>query len=303
MKMRNAIKMIVLFTVLLLPLKSFGAGNLNLIYVTSVYADQKGNGMRLPEGVACNGKGEVVVADSGNGRLLKFTFLNEALQGGSGIKVPQLSYPVRVQLNSKGEIFALDEKQRRIVRLSPEGAFEGFVEPAGIPAPDMVVPRSFKIDSITDRIYVCDIFGARVLVLDPAGKFVRQIPFPEGYGFISDLAVDPGGTVYLLDSVRAMIYTAAGDATAFTPLTKEMKEFMDFPVSIALDSRGVMYVVDRNGGDVAIIGRDGFQGRLLQRGWKEGLLYYPSQLCINDKGYVFIADRNNSRVQIFSILK
>ncbi len=303
MKMKYAMKVIVFLTVLLLPFKSFGAENVNLIFVAAVSADDKGNGMRLPEGIACNDKSDVVVADSGNGRLLKYTFKNETLQGGSEIKPAQLSYPVIVQLNSKGEIFALDEKQRRVARLGADGAFEGFVETAGVPAPDTVVPRSFRVDS-SDRIYICDIFGARVLIFDPAGKFVRQIPFPDNYGFISDLAVDPRGKIYLLDSVRAMIYTAAADATAFTPITKEMKEYMDFPVSITLDSRGVIYVVDKDGGNMSVIGQDGtFMGHQLQRGWKEGLLYYPSQFCIDDKGYFFIADRNNGRVQIFSMLK
>ncbi len=38
-------------------------------------------------------------------------------------------------------------------------------------------------------------------------------------------------------------------------------------------------------------------------GWKEGLLYYPSQLCINEKGEIFIADRNNNRIQIFTVVQ
>ncbi len=299
---RNMLMIIVLSAVMLLPLRSFGAENVKLSYLAAVYADEKGNGMRLPEGVACNDK-SVVVADSGNGRLLRFAFQDETLRGGTEIKVPQLSYPVRLQLNSKGEIFALDEKQRRIVRLSPEGAFEGYVDPAGVPEPAAIVPRSFKIDG-SDNIFVLDIFGARVLLLDPAGKYVRQIPFPEKYGFISDLAVDSRGDILLLDSVKAMVYIAAKDASAFSPFTKEMKEYMNFPAAIAVDGRGIVYVTDRNGGDMAVIGQDGtFQGHQLRMGWKEGLLYYPSQLCVSDQGYVFIADRNNNRVQIFSILK
>jgi hypothetical protein len=41
-------------------------------------------------------------------------------------------------------------------------------------------------------------------------------------------------------------------------------------------------------------------GGLSARGWKEGLLNYPSQLCVNDRGEIFVADTNNSRIQIFA---
>jgi hypothetical protein len=53
-----------------------------------------------------------------------------------------------------------------------------------------------------------------------------------------------------------------------------------------------------------ILGKDGsFLGRQLSMGWKEGLLYYPTQMCINEKREVFIADGGNSRIQIFMVVK
>ena len=63
------------------------------------------------------------------------------------------------------------------------------------PSPSAFVPRSFKIDT-NNNIYILDIFTGRVLVLNPEGKYQKQIPFPKDYGFFSDLAVDSKGTLY-----------------------------------------------------------------------------------------------------------
>lgn len=298
--MRRAFEKYLLFmAVLLFPLHCLGAEAVKLKHVVSVYADEKGGSIKLPEGVACGDKSQVIVADTGNGRLLRYTLQDGGMKGGTELKVPQLSYPVRVQMNSKGEIFALDGKLRRIVRLTPDGAFAAYLEPQGIPEPAVFAPRSFKVDA-GDNIYLLDILSNRVLVLDPAGKFLRQIPFPDKSGFFSDLAVNANGDVLIIDSVAAMVSVAAKGAVAFTPLTKEMHEYMDFPNYIMTDKRGMIYLVDQNGGGIITLGQDGsFQGRQLSMGWKEGLLYYPSQACMNVTGNFFIADRNNSRIQVF----
>jgi hypothetical protein len=101
-----------------------------------------------------------------------------------------------------------------------------------------------------------------------------------------------------------MVFSAAKDAKEFSPLTKSLKEYLNFPTFITTDNKGTIYLVDENGAGVVILGADGpFLGRQLTMGWNEGQLYYPSQMCINDKGEAFIADRGNSRIQVFNIVK
>src|SRR4051794_25152732 len=58
-----------------------------LRHQVSVYADEKGVGLKLPEGVACDGKGRLVVGDTGNDRVLRFTYQDKAVSGGSEIKI------------------------------------------------------------------------------------------------------------------------------------------------------------------------------------------------------------------------
>jgi sugar lactone lactonase YvrE len=177
------------------------------------------------------------------------------------------------------------------------------VKPAGLPAPESFIPRSFTLD-VRDNIYVLDVFAERVLVLDPAGKFLREIKFPVTYGFFSDLTVDSGGTVFLLDTVQCMVYSASPQAKAFTELTGKLKEYMLFPTNIALDNAGIMYITDQNSGSIVILNPSGgVMAKQLSMGWKEGWLRYPSQVCTTEAGELFVTDRENNRIQVFNIVK
>jgi len=101
-----------------------------------------------------------------------------------------------------------------------------------------------------------------------------------------------------------MVFSAPKDSDSFSPLTKSLREYLDFPVSLTTDNRGTLYIVDEDGSGIVILGQDGsFLGRQLSVGWTEGLLNFPSQISMNEKGEVFIADRGNSRVQIFTLVK
>jgi hypothetical protein len=287
----------------MLPVGSYGAETKAFKHIQSLYFDDKEAILKLPEGVACNDQSDLVVADTGNGRLLKFKFQEGKLTGGAEIKIPELAYPVRLQLNSKGETLALDEKLRRIIRVSPSGAFAGILEAQGVPAPDKFIPRSFKLDS-SDNIYILDIAENRVLVLDPAGKYQKQIPLPKKFGFISDLSVAANGDIFLLDSVNPSVFIAAKGTAEFKPLVKDLREYVTFPTYITTDNRGTLFLVDQHGNAIVLLGIDGsFLARRLVIGWKEGQIYYPAQVCLAGGDTIFVADRNNSRVQIYEIMK
>lgn len=274
-----------------------------LAYLAAVYADDKAVGFHLPEGIACGSGGTVVVGDTGNDRLVRFTYRDRTLGAATAIKIPQLTAPSRVQLTSKGDIYALDSRQRRIVRLDADGQFKAALTYEGAPAPATIVPKSFALDA-AGNVYVLDEFSARVLVLDAQGRFQRALPLPGGIGFVTDLAVDFEGNVLLIDSVKRQIFTAAKDGKAFEQLGGDLAASVaTIPTSITA-SRGILFVAEGAGSTIDTFGRDGkFLSRSLAMGWTEGMLNYPSQLCVNDKDEVFVADRDNSRVQVFQLTR
>lgn len=284
-----------------LPLAA--AETARLRYVASIYFDDKGAGLNSPEGVACDGSGRVVVADTGNDRLLRFTYRDKTVAGGSEIRVPQLSAPSTIQLNSKGEIYVVDSRQRRIVRFSPEGEFTAAIGFDGVPVPRTVLAKSLAIDA-ADTIYVLDAFDARVLVMSAQAEFQKTLALPEDVGFATALSVDPAGALLILDSKRRRIFTAAKDASSFSPLGGDLTNVIaTLPTSIAA-AKGVIFVSEGPGSTIVGFGRDGsFLSRQFTTGWNEGSLNHPAQMCINDKDEVFVADRDNSRIQVFQLIR
>lgn len=264
-----------------------------------LYVDAKGVAFKAPEGVACSGTA-VVVADTGNGRLVSFAWKDGSVSGGTELKLPQVTYPVRVQLDSKGNIFVLDRKARRIARLDAKGAFKGWLDPKGATG---VVPVAFKLDA-SDNVYVLDAGGNDVLVLDASGTVTRKVALPKGEKIFTDVAVDAAGTLYAIDAVGAAVWSVEKGGAELKPLTKSMKDSMNFPAYVTTDGKGTLFVVDQNGNGLVLLGIDGsYLGRRLAIGWGEGTVYYPAQICIGDAGDMVLADRGNNRVQLFAITR
>jgi hypothetical protein len=290
-------KNIALIAILLLPAPAMSAEVVQLRHVASIYTDAAGIKINQPEGIACTNK-SLLVSDTANGRLQPYTLQDDGtIKPGQGaeIKVP---YPMHVRLNSKGDIFVLDGKQRKILRMNAAGESKGNFEPEGVPAPGTWIPKNFAIGT-DDTVYILDVFSSRVLVVSPEGKFQRQIGFPTADGFFSDLAVDPQGTIFILNSITAAVYSAGPDEKVFSALTKGLKDYVTFPTSLTVDKQ-FLYIVDQFGSGLVILGRDGsFKGRKLRLGWKEGEIRFPSDICLNERGEMFIADRGNNRVQMY----
>lgn len=271
-------------------------------HLASVYVDAQGSGLKLPEGIACGANGQIVIGDTGNDRLLRYTYSDHKMTGGTEIKVPQLSAPARVQIGSAGDIYALDGARRRIVHFGADGAFKEVVSFAGAPRADEVLAKGLALDA-ADSLYVLDTFAARVLVLNKQGQFQKEIPLPADVGFGSDLAVDHTGNVLVLDSLKRQLFTAGKDGP-FTRLGSNLSSVLaTLPSSIAT-TKGAIVVAEGSGSTIVTFGSDGaFVSRQLTAGHTDGFLDYPSQLCINDKDEAFIADRDNSRVQVFQVIR
>ncbi|MEN8258329.1 MAG: NHL repeat-containing protein [Thermodesulfobacteriota bacterium] len=266
--------------------------------LVSIYSDSDGKGLLHPEDVACRAD-SIVIADTGNNRLVQYGLQDNEVKFISQVHFSQLRSPIRVQITSKGEIWALSSKNRRIVRVGPDGQFLGNFELKSVPDQEEIVPRSFRIDR-DDKVYILDIHGNRLLVFSAAGEFLRQIDLPKEFGSFADFVVASSGTIYTVDSIHARIHSAGPDAQNFSPLSKSLKDRMNFPTYITTDNGGNLYVTDQNGGKIILVGVDGsFRGQKAGKGRAEGLLNYPVGICLNGNGLAFVADRNNNRVQIF----
>lgn len=256
-----------------------------------------------PEGVACDDAGAVVVADTGNRRLVLYKNTDGQVTAGTEVKIAELPYPTRVQLDSKGNILALDRKTKQIVRLNARGALVNVMQFKNAPEGTTVVPAGFKLDK-SDNLYVLDVAQGRVVVADTMGSVTRVIPLPAGNATFTDVAVDSAGTIYAVDAAEGAVWSAPAAAKEFKQIGKGGKDYMNFASYITTNNKGTLVVVDQNGHGLVALGTDGaYLGRQLGMGWSEGYLYYPAQLCMTPNGSAFIADRGNNRVQMFTVAK
>ena len=267
-------------------------------FTRAVYGDDREIRLASPEGVGCADDGRLVVADTGNARLLAFGDSQGALVLSKEIKIPEIGYPTRVVLDQKGNTWVLDRRARKIARLGKGYAFAGWVEAKGA---SPFVPVSFVVTP-GGTIVAIDAIGPSVVELEPDGKALRRVPLPKGQ--FTDLWVDSRGTVFALDAVAARVWTAEKGRSEFKPLTRSLKDEMKFPTQIVSNGRGRLFLLDQNGMGVGVLGIDGtYQGRQLAMGWTPGLLYYPTQICVTGKGIAAIADRGNDRVQLYATLE
>jgi hypothetical protein len=288
-----------ILALVLLAAASTARADLALVSRGPVYADTKNGPLKAPEGVAC-ADGALVVADTGNGRLVSYDWKDGVVSGGAEIKLAQVTYPVRVQLDGKGNILVLDRKAKRIARLDRKGAFQGWVDVKGESG---VVPAAFKLDA-ADGLYVLDLTSNAVLALDPAGALVRKVELPKRGALFVDLAVDAAGTIYALDALGSEVWSVAKGGAEFKPLSKGLKDSMSFPSYLTSDGKGTLLVVDQNGNGIVLLGIDGsYLGRRLSIGWSEGAVYYPTQLCLTQGGELAVADRGNNRLDLFTVTR
>ncbi|MDY0212658.1 MAG: NHL repeat-containing protein [Desulfuromonadaceae bacterium] len=282
-----------------LPPHATAASQVKLKYIGSIYTDASGIALRHPAGVTIKDT-QLLVADSGGRRLLTYSYQDGVAKPGKIFPVPEM-FPLMVQQADNGDLYVLDGRSQQIYVLGASGNIKGKFAPKGMPDSKRMVPRSIKLQA-DGSLLVLDIFSERVLVFDRDGNFKRQISFPAQYGAFSDLCSDKQGTIYLLDSVKAIVYSVGKTVGEFSPLTEGMKERMNFPTSLVADNHGRLYLVDKYGSGLAVLGADGsFIGRKLGMGWKDGQIYYPSQISLNDNGDLFIADTENHRIQQFNV--
>ncbi len=185
----------------------------------------------------------------------------------------------------------------------PRGGSTAISIPPGFPTGGRSSPKAFALTR-KGNIYLLDVSGERVLVLDPAGKFLREVKFPSQFGLISDLVVNSSGVILAVDSAASRVYSAAPSDTELKPMTDDLrKSGVRFPVSLGLDGSNNLFLLDKHSGSVAVVSPDGtVKEHKLSEGWLEGELWYPAGLCVNNYGRMFISDTDSNRVEVFDVL-
>jgi len=186
--------------------------------VSNVFEGGRGAGkgeFDSPTGIAVDGNGNILVADTGNGRIEKFsptgTFLSIIGTKGSG--QGQLEQPNGIAIDRAGNIYVADAGNHRVQKLAPDGTL--IAEWKG---PDLGFygPRRIAVGP-DDSIYVVDQGHTRIVKFSPDGQ-VMAVWGSKGTGDgqfddPTSVAVDPTtNKVYVADprNKRIQVFDSNG---------------------------------------------------------------------------------------------
>ncbi len=199
-------------------------------------------GMRSPQAVALDHRGNVVIADTGNHRVLVMGRDGTLLQefGGYGWDAERLDTPSDVCVYRGFYTYVLDEGNRRVARYDVEGNYIDLVIPedeAGTPVAIAVVKAGglLLVDTDTQSVLSFSQFDE---ALEPVGWFGVD----EG-GLLapSDVAVGPSREIAVAD--RGRFSVEVFDEFGAPLYSLSAPDTLD-PRDVAFDARGNVLVVD-----------------------------------------------------------
>jgi len=274
--------------------------------VSNMFEGGKGTGkgeFDSPSGIAVDSKGNVLVADTGNGRIEKFsptsTFISTIGMKGAGNG--QLGAPNGIAVDRNGNVYIADAGNHRVQKLASNG---GLIAEWKGPEPGFYGPRRIAIGP-DDSIYVVDQGHTRIVKFSPDGQVLTAWG-TKGNGDAqfddpTSVAVDPTtNKVYVADprNKRIQVFDASGKF-----LTKwEMPEwgrpagFED----LAIDAKtGRLYASSANINAVFIFDLNGKRiGSLTPK--PPDQLEGPSALALSDRK-LYVANMFGNRVSVIDL--
>jgi DNA-binding beta-propeller fold protein YncE len=181
------------------------------------YGNGKGQS-KNPRGIASDSAGNIFVADTGNGRIEKFSpdgnLLSTMGNKGSG---RDLAAPTGIAVDRSGNIYIANDGTHRVLKVKPDGAL--IAEWKG-PDPGFYGPRRIAVGP-DDSVYVVDQGHARIVKFGPDGEVLTTWGGGgSGDGQFKDpasVAVDPDNNkVYVADPINSRIQVFDSDGKFLT---------------------------------------------------------------------------------------
>jgi DNA-binding beta-propeller fold protein YncE len=162
---------------------------------------------------------------------------------------------------------------------------------------------------VAGNLYILEHTTGQVLVLDRARRLQRVIG-PQGpdsakFEGVTDIAVAPDGTTYVLDHVEDTV------VQVFDPTGKRLAGFgrhgakdPDFhlPAAITLDGAGRLWIADAFSHEVKVYTTAGeFLTVFGRMGVDPGQFYFPADVAVG-AGVLYVLERAGARLQAFRIV-
>ncbi len=220
--------------------------------------------------------------------------------GGEGVLPGKLLYPYGIGFLPNGNLLVAETGNFRIQEFTARGEFVNtFLDQNN--KIGLKKPGPIWVDS-SGKIYIGDISGSQVFVLDQNAKVLRKIKnisFPHG------IAVDEQNRrLFISDAGQVNVKVFSLDKLDDRPITviDTFLPGMRFTMvrGLAVDKRGRLYVTDTIFNTIRVFDKDlKYLFSFGEQGLGDGEFLYPNQIFIDNKGKVYVTDWGNNRVQVW----
>ena len=259
----------------------------------SLKMEKTGDSMYMPSAVGFDPVTErYYVVDTGRNRLVSFGRDGKLIRAFTADD--KLKAPFDLVRLDSGQLWVV-EKGRNSLTLIDIAAKK--VEPRIIKDGNhQIFPD--RIDYFEKKLYVLDRSSGQVLRLDDKLAVEQRFGCSTCSAGLTDFVIAEGKVVGLEPRERKVYrFNSDGSVASEFSLGKEI----DFAVSLAVESSGFIYVLDRHQNTVHAFDEEGnFRYRFLSGGHSAGKVYFPRQLRFDPWGRLCVVDEGNGRVEIFS---
>ncbi|TLM97558.1 MAG: hypothetical protein FDZ75_04260 [Actinobacteria bacterium] len=263
----------------------------------------KGQGVLIqPSAIAVDDNGKIYITDAGAFNVKIYSsggrFLKSFGKEGSGRD--GFGYPYGIAALKNGDIMVADTINMNVRVFTKDGRYKKTV----LDRKSRIKPGAMTGNN--GRIYLADLAGNKIIVLDEQGKILQKIaPATMPLSYPQGMALDKTGRIWVADSGNFMV-KAVSDKGEVQAVLREGDQGVPFTMvrGVAVDNLGRLAVTDVLARQVRFFSPDGVQLFTLD-GAKtpEGAFIYPSMLYIDAGGKIYIADRGTGRVAVWGYRK
>jgi sugar lactone lactonase YvrE len=298
-----------------------------------------------PNGVAVDTSGNIYVADMSNHVIRKITKAGvvTTLAGtaaslgsanGTGTEA-RFNYPTGVSVDRSGNVFVADWNNSTVRKINLEGlvtTLAGTVASIGSADGTGSAARFYKPSGVAadgfGNVFIADAQNSTVRKINSRGVVTTlagtagAVAAKDGIGGAarfntpSGVALDSAGNVYVADAHNSTIRKVAssGEVTTLAGAagsvgsadgTSSTARF-NYPIGVALDSSGNLYVADREAHTIRKISSAGVVTTLAGKAGSLGIVdgtgsaarfNYPSGVAVDNNGNVYVADKDNHTIR------
>ena len=233
-----------------------------------------GSGFANPSGVAVDNSGHVVVADTGNRRIVTMN--------GDGSNQTTIGtgffYPLGVTVDSSGRLFVADFNNNHVVSMNADGSDRTTFGPM------FTGPSSVAFDT-SGHVFVADTFNNQIVKMDADGS--NETTIGPGFYFPLGVAVDSSGNIFVADTYNSQIVKVDADGSNQTTIGSGF----NYPQGVAVDGSGHVLVSDTYNNQIVSMNADGSNQTTIGSGFS-----IPQGVAVDGSGHVLVSDTNNDRI-------